>query len=312
VRLRRALAATVQWQPVGVRAPQDAVQVLLSHGAAAVDVTDNNVVVALKPFTVGIGQVDAVRSFLAQSTRLELKFVDRQLQSVIGVLRLERADEWHAAEHGLTLFEVRSGKNQCAGWLRRAWDAGVYRWWEVRKKPAVGLTLPPSAVEQTMIFYMCPRPVFLVSVADGEHSNIFPMDLLGPIGAERFTLALRNTSPSIATISTARKLALSAIAVDDCKVAYQLGAHHRKRQINIQELPFAVRPSQRFSLPVPAMALQVREVEILDVRQVGSHTLFLGRIVAQQGVADVPQLFHTCGIYQKLRARDGRAFPIPS
>jgi flavin reductase (DIM6/NTAB) family NADH-FMN oxidoreductase RutF len=280
MRIKRALSATVQWQPVGVRWPQEAVQVLLCSGATSEDVTNNNVIVSLKPLIVGIGHLTELRSVMEQRD---------------GVL-----------------FAVRDGTNRCAGWLRRAWDGAIYRYRALRKRPEGGLTLPPRAVEQTMIFYMCPRPVFLISVDDGEHSNIFPMDLLGPVGAELITLALRSTSPSVATIAATRRLAMSAIAVDACKIAYQLGAHHRKLQIDLNSLPFAVTRSQVFSLPIPSIALQVREVQILDVRQIGSHTLFVGHIVSQQDPPTAHQLFHTCGIYQQLRARASRAFQVPT
>jgi flavin reductase (DIM6/NTAB) family NADH-FMN oxidoreductase RutF len=312
MRIKRALSATVQWQPVGVRWPQEAVQVLLCSGATSEDVTNNNVIVSLKPLIVGIGHLTELRSVMEQRDALELKFVDRQLQKKIGSLGLEQLEEWHVASHHLVLFAVRDGTNRCAGWLRRAWDGAIYRYRALRKRPEGGLTLPPRAVEQTMIFYMCPRPVFLISVDDGEHSNIFPMDLLGPVGAELITLALRSTSPSVATIAATRRLAMSAIAVDACKIAYQLGAHHRKLQIDLNSLPFAVTRSQVFSLPIPSIALQVREVQILDVRQIGSHTLFVGHIVSQQDPPTAHQLFHTCGIYQQLRARASRAFQVPT
>jgi flavin reductase (DIM6/NTAB) family NADH-FMN oxidoreductase RutF len=261
---------------------------------------------------VGVGHLAELRSVMEQRDGLELKFVDRQLQKEIGSLRLQQQQEWHAANHSLMLFEVRSSKNRCASWLRRCWNAAVYRCRALRKRPAASLTLSPRAVEQTLIFYMCPRPVFLISVDDGEHSNIFPMDLLGPIGAERITLALRNTSPSVATISATRRLAMSAIAVDDCKTAYRLGAHHRMLKVDMNSLPFTVTPSQVFSLPIPSIALQVREVQILDFRQIGSHTLFIGHIVSQQDAATLPQLFHTCGLYQRLRERASRALQVPS
>jgi hypothetical protein len=33
------------------------------------------------------------------------------------------------------------------------------------------VALSQQQVEQTMIFYLCPRPVFLVSVSDGDNSR---------------------------------------------------------------------------------------------------------------------------------------------
>jgi len=165
-----------------------------------------------------------------------------------------------------------------------------------------------GAVENTMIFYICPRPVFLVSVDDGQRSNIFPMDLVGPIAPDRFTLALRNSSPSVETIKTARKLALASVPAADYQIAHQLGTHHKKPKIDWEGQPFRVSRSKEFSLPTMSTALRVREIEILDFQSAGSHTLFVGRIVSDERLENGPQLFHTCGVYQHLRTRYKRPF----
>jgi flavin reductase (DIM6/NTAB) family NADH-FMN oxidoreductase RutF len=178
----------------------------------------------------------------------------------------------------------------------------------VRHKRPEDLLMLPAAVEHLMIFYLCPRPVFLVSVDDGHSSNLFPMDLVGPLLPERFTLALRNTSPSVQTIKNARRVAFADAPGTACQIAYQLGAHHRKQNIEWDTLPFRTLRSEQFSLRIPEIALQVREVEILDFQTVGSHTLFVGRICSEQTLASGDQLAHTCGPHQRMRARTGRPF----
>jgi flavin reductase (DIM6/NTAB) family NADH-FMN oxidoreductase RutF len=150
--------------------------------------------------------------------------------------------------------------------------------------------------------------VFFVSVDDGQHSNVFPMDLVGPLQPDRFTLALRSTSPSVETMKSARRIALGDVPGDACQIAYQLGAHHKKQQIDWDSLPFQTLRSRQFSLRVPDIALRVREVEILDFQSVGSHTLFVGRICSEQALRTGPQLFHTSGIHQRLKVRLGRPF----
>src|SRR6185369_14027293 len=96
-------------------------------------------------------------------------------------------------------------------WPYRSWN----RWLQDRamKKNTdpYNFVMAPQAVQQLMIFYICPRPVVLVSVDDGSHSNLFPMDLIGPIAPDRFTLALRSTSQSVPTMKSSRRLALSDI-----------------------------------------------------------------------------------------------------
>jgi flavin reductase (DIM6/NTAB) family NADH-FMN oxidoreductase RutF len=305
------LAATPQWQTVALHLPQDAVEVRLVDGTRAVDVTGHNVVAALKPFSVAIGRGLVPDTLIDEAGAPELQFVDRRFGCLMGALSLRREEGPRAAGHGHAVFEVWRGENHCARLGERIWDAGVYRWTNWRKRNQPGFSMTTRAIEQSMVFYICPRPVYLVSVDDGERSNIFPMDLVGPLGPDEFSLALRNTSPSVETIKLARRVVMSGIAADDQKIAYQLGAHHRKLQIDTSDLPFKLARSKQLSLPVPEIALYAQEVEILNWRSIGSHTLFIGRIVAHEDFAQRPQLFHTCGIYQKWRSRAGVAFPLP-
>ena len=172
--------------------------------------------------------------------------------------------------------------------------------------------MPPEAVQQQMIFYICPRPVVLVSVDDGSHSNLFPMDLIGPVSSDRFTLALRSTSPSIPTMKSARRVALSDVPARDYATAYKLGVHHKNALLDWEHLPFEIRRSRDFSLPYPAIALRVREIEILDFDTVGSHTFFITRIASEHSAGNAPQFFHTSGIYQHFRSSNGRPFPPAS
>ena len=75
--------------------------------------------------------------------------------------------------------------------------------------------MPPEAVDHLQVLYISPRPVVLVSVDDGVNANMFPMDLVGPIHGGGFTLALRNTSPSVQTLRTARRAALAHVSYEN-------------------------------------------------------------------------------------------------
>jgi flavin reductase (DIM6/NTAB) family NADH-FMN oxidoreductase RutF len=168
--------------------------------------------------------------------------------------------------------------------------------------------MPPDAAEQLMIFYICPRPVVLVSVDDGTHSNIFPMDLIGSIEPGWFTLALRSTNVSIPVMKRVRKVALSSIAAAQCATAYRLGAHHSRPAMDWSALPFEVGRSSHFSLPIPANALRVRELEICDYESIGTHTFFVTRVVCDSPLRNELQLFHTSGLHQDFRSHRGRQF----
>ena len=58
----------------------------------------------------------------------------------------------------------------------------------------------------------------------------------------------------------------------------------------------------------PKMALDllpVRELTIVHSQEIGSHTLFLGRIAADEDLAEGTQLHHTAGFHQAYRRRQG-------
>ena len=303
--LRNRLKPTPQWLAITLQSQQTPVRVTVVTRGAEIDVTDNNAIAALHPLTIRLGLHAHLNTTVERE--IGLRFVDRTTDRTLGTLQLTYLREWRTAGARLGLFEVTGGRHRCAGWPRRAWDTWMYER-AARRIPPERQMMPSQAVEQLMVFNLSPRPVFFVAVDDGRNSNLFPMDLVGPMAPEHFTLALRNTSPSVATIKNARRLVIADVPGDAAPIAHRLGAHHREQNINFESLPFEVRRSQRFSLPVPAIAARAREIEILDFQTVGSHTLFVGRICTEQVLGSGARLFHTSGIHQRFRAKAGRAF----
>ena len=59
------------------------------------------------------------------------------------------------------------------------------------------------------VFYICPRPVVLVSVEHEGAGNLFPMDLIGPTDSPWFSMALRSTSPAVRLMQRSRRMALA-------------------------------------------------------------------------------------------------------
>ena len=170
----------------------------------------------------------------------------------------------------------------------------------------------PSPPETKMItrelfalstFYICPRPVVLVSVVDGNAGNIFPMDLIGPIGGQHFTLALHGTSTAVSLMERSRKVALSGVPVEQISIAYALGKNHKKTDFHWNQVPFDLTTSQAFGLPIPEFALAVREMEVEEVRALGSHKLFICRTRVNQPRTQGSQLWFVHGFYQARRQR---------
>lgn len=307
--LKRRIQALPQWSPVALREPQDVVQVRMRGTQREIDVTRSAVVAALSPLTLGVGLDEAACTALGDGSAPVLRFIDNASGRTVGRLELLRVRECLTRVARIALFEVQRGVQRCLPWPHRPWNRYLQDRAIRRHRRPDQFWMPPEAVQQLMIFYICPRQVVLVSVEDEEHRNLFPMDLIGQVAPDRFTLALRNTSQSVPAMKRVRRVALSDVAAADCGLAYRLGAHHREPLADWQALPCPVARSRAFSLPFPQSALRVRELEILDFETLGSHTFFVTRIAAEQPLAEAEQLHHTSGLYQHFRRRHGRPFP---
>lgn len=305
---QRWIQGLPQWSPVGVKQPQQAVQVRMSSAGGECDVTCGIVVAALKPLTLAIAVTEQTRSVLADLSGPHLQFIDLESGRAVGLLHLNHLRDWDTSGFTLGLFEVRDGTQRCLRWPYRSLNRRLQNRTMQKNTDSDNFSMPPEAVQQLMIFYICPRPVVLVSVDDGSHSNLFPMDLIGPVSADRFTLALRSTSQSVPTMKSARRVVLADIPASARSSAYKLGIHHKNVAVDWDQLPFGIQRSQLFGLPYPQIALRVREVEILDFDTIGSHTFFVTRIASEVVVAEAPRFFHTSGIYQHYRTRNGYPF----
>jgi flavin reductase (DIM6/NTAB) family NADH-FMN oxidoreductase RutF len=300
-----------QWCAIALEHPQTQVRIDLSSGDLELDVTQNLVVASLRPLMLAVGLDARLKRSLATSAHAVLRFFDLDAPDApLGVLRLTAARVRSTENSEMAVFEIEHGEHHCLPWPRRPWN----RWLQNRamrsKRDPHNFAMSPQPAEQLMIFYICPRPVVLVSVDDGSHSNIFPMDLIGAIAPQWFTLALRSTSVSVETMKSARRVAISSIAAAERSVAYRLGEHHSRPAADWSKLPFTLERSSTFALPVPASALRVRELEICDYESIGSHTFFVTRAISDRVLKAGAQLFHTSGIHQEFRTQRGRPFAL--
>ncbi|MEW9623358.1 flavin reductase [Rhodanobacter geophilus] len=290
-----------QWSVVAVAPPQQTVVASLRWGGATADVTTDHTVASLRPLTLATS-LDA-----GPSPALEYR--DRASGRLLGGLCLARAATLATGGTTLTLYHVATGGHRCLAWPLRPWNA----WLQNRLMRNSGASphslMAPAATQQLMIAYLCPRPVILVSVDAPGHHNVFPMDLIGPLGRSGlFALALRSTNVSVPVMRESRRVALSCMPAAMKDAVYALSVHHRETLADWAALPFPVRRSRAFGIPAMAAALRIRELDIVHSEEVGSHTLFLGRIVSEETLAQDAQLHHTAGFHQAWRRRRGVPF----
>jgi flavin reductase (DIM6/NTAB) family NADH-FMN oxidoreductase RutF len=281
--------------------------VLRGLPGGTIDVSRDHVPVSLRPLVLGV-RVEIRDDPPAASTRLALDFYDsvenrRPLANIglsaIGVLPMARGE--------LQLYRTTYSRNTTAPPLVR-WARYASAWRHARRARSRGDRLQMSANDLRCLnaYYMAPRPVYLVSVEHAGRVNVFPMDLVGSVASGEFLLALRATSPSIELIERSRRVVMSAAPASLLRAVYDLGGQHRLQSIDAAALPFGVRSSSAFHLPVLAEDGLVREVSVRQVHRIGSHVLFVGAIEGETGHTR-DRLAHMSSMYAEWLKRMGRA-----
>ena len=287
-----------QWSTVAVAAPQQVVTATLHWDDQSADVTADHTVASLVPLVI--------TTSLDAGQHPVLEYRDRATGKPLGVLRLARMASVATEKTSIALYRVTAGEHRCLGWPLRAWNGWLQNRLMLKNRSPQHFAPEPAAVQQLMIAYLCPRPVILVSVDTPGHRNIFPMDLIGPLERSGFfSLALRSTNVSVSVMREVRRVALSSIPATMKAAVYQLAKHHKQPLQGWNAPPFPVHPSREFGIPAVAAALRIQELDIVHSQEVGSHTLFLGRIVSDEKLAEGTQLHHTAGFHQAYRRRHG-------
>lgn len=312
--LKRILLGPVDFPqqcPVGMSQPQEEVAVWLHGVGPPRDVTFRHFMACGAPFTIGIGMNGDEPMSVSGYSKPSLQFrVRHGEQHLLGKIALEFLSQINAGSEALQLFRVRSYRNYCQPKLR-LW--GRYLLYAYQRAHAPNSDVPISArdARAMIVFYICPRPVVLVSARDAESTNIFPMNLMGDVGGNCFAFALNSKTPVSALVERSGLVALSSVPAEQTLVAFQLGKNHRKQSIDWSHLPFATAVSKQFSLPVPQFSLRVREMKIEAVHPLGSHTLFLARTIDDQHRADGLECHVVHGVYQVWRQNQLANLTLP-
>ena len=284
-----------QWATIALAPPQQVVTATLRWDSTLADVTADHTVASLNPLVIATS-VDA-------GQRPVLEYRDNDSGRLLGVLHLVR-DASDIGATSLAFYRVASGDHHCLSFPRRSWNAWLQNRQMRKSRASNGLNTDPAAVQQLMIAYLCPKPVVLVSVNTDGHQNIFPMDLIGPLDRSGyFSLALRTTNVSVPILREARRVALSHVPATMKQVVYRLSEHHKNALTDWSVLPFAVRSSREFGIPVVAEAQRVQELTIAHSQEIGLHTFFICRVMSDEASLQVAQLHHTAGFHQAHRSR---------
>jgi hypothetical protein len=219
--LKRALLGAdeiPQQCTVALRDPQEEVEVWLHGLGPPINVTYCHTIACAAPSTLGIG-LD-----LRYSARPVLKFHARSADGpLLGQLALKSSGVIRSDSTNLALFEVRGSENYCIPKLRFWGYSMLQIWLRTRNDPETSVRMTSRATNAMSVLFTCPRPVVLVSAASGKYGNIFPMNLMGPIGGGYFAFALNSLRRTAWLVESAGMVALSSVPFDQAATARQLG-----------------------------------------------------------------------------------------
>jgi flavin reductase (DIM6/NTAB) family NADH-FMN oxidoreductase RutF len=284
---------------VGFFDPQTQVRVWLHGSGAPRDVTHNHVVACAAPFTIAIGSDVGNLPAVDEKARLSLRFEERGgNHQLLGTIALHALPATAPATPEVRLFSLRSSRNHCLPRARLLAHNLHQAYLQASSRKNSQIPIAASEVHAMGVSFICPRPVVLVSVKDEESGNIFPMNLMGPIGNGYFAFALNSSRQAAPLVERAGRVALSSVPIEQAPLARQLGANHWRESLNWNQLPFPLQLSTALQIPVPCFAPRVRKMEIKGVRQMGSHTLFIATMIRDECFAHCLQFFMIHGTYQ--------------
>jgi flavin reductase (DIM6/NTAB) family NADH-FMN oxidoreductase RutF len=289
---------------LGFEDPQTEVAVWLAGMGALLDVTRRHSMACAAPFTVCVA-FDGDRRFSKNGVgELSLKFCEREGQGrLLGEIGLRMIEVISVSGMDVVLFEARSSTNYCLPKVRLGAHYLLHSYIQRRSVDTSGMKMSFLERRAAMVMFIRPHPVSLVSLVGDGGGNIFPMNIMGDLGSGYIAFALKDSRRAAHLVERAGRIAVSSVPLNQAPLAYQLAVNHTKEFIEWDQLPFTMRMSNTCSIPVPAFAQRVREVEVERVHRIGSHTFFVGRVVGDQFLADGLGLCVIHGFYQAWRMR---------
>jgi hypothetical protein len=286
---------------VGMRSPQDEIDVWLCGRQRRREITNQHSTACSDPFVLCIRLQDGEAT---NANELWLEYVERKGEKrVLGKIELKAAAGIELVGNGLHFFEVRSTRNWClprlqtaAHYLLQAYNARIRP-----KTPDINMTLLEERA--AIVTFIRPHPIGIGSVEDMTGGNIFIMNLMGELGEGRFGFGLKDSRWPAHLVERTGRLALSSVPVEEGKAAFSLAATHMVERVDWEKLPFALQHSTQFKIRVPEFASRIRELEVESVRRIGSHTFFVTRVIRDEQLAEREELYALHGFYQAWRLR---------
>jgi flavin reductase (DIM6/NTAB) family NADH-FMN oxidoreductase RutF len=293
---------------IGLRQPQGEIEVSLHGFGVPLDVTERHTMACCAPFIIGVSVDRAGNGTLRKGSNISLRFCEHAGDKrELGVIRLAPKAVISLGRSELVLFNVLGSINYCLPRLR-LWAhylPAAYSNW--RKFQTFDVKMHSREIRASQVAFIRPHPLMLGSVNGEAGGNIFPMNLMGDLGHDYFAFALKDSRRAAHLVERTGSIALSNVPLSLCSVAFKLAINHTKESIDWNHLPFPLTLSRSLLIPVPASAPRVREMKVDQIHKLGSHTLFVARIISDEWHTNEPQVHVVHGFYQHWRLRGDKA-----
>jgi hypothetical protein len=289
---------------LGLQDPQTEITVWLHGAGVPIDITQRHSMVCAAPLTICIGFGPGKLPTQEDLSGMKLRFCRRDgAKQILGEVGLKPKATVSRDRANLVLFEPRNSRNFCLSTARLWAHYMLHAYRQRRSDNTNGISMTFLERRATMVMFIRPHPVVLVSVGSRDFGNIFPMNLFGDLGDGYFAFALRTERVAGQVVENAGRIALSYIPLQQGFIAYQLAHNHTKQSIDWNKLPFPTKFSSAFNIPIPDFALRVRELDIEEVQTIGSHRFFLARMNHDEVLSESPAFSAIHGFYQSWRLK---------
>ena len=289
---------------IPLRQPQTEVTATLEGLGMPLDVTNRHAITCCAPLVIGVSLGPAEGDMTNKNAGTSLKLrVRTEPNYLLGEIRLARRTSISFNGSELVLFNVLGSRNYCLPRVR-LWAHYLPQAFSNRRDlKSFDVKMTSCEIRASQVAFIRPHPLMLGSLEGETGGNIFPMNLLGELGDGYWAFALKDSRRPADLVRRAGCLALSNVPMPLCSAAFQLAINHTVEAIEWSRLPFAVNGSKVLKIPVPACAPRVRELKVDRVEKIGSHALFIARVLSDETRFDEPQVHIVHGFYQHWRLR---------
>jgi flavin reductase (DIM6/NTAB) family NADH-FMN oxidoreductase RutF len=282
--------------------PQQEISVMLEGTGAPIDVTFRHSTACAAPFLLAVAFDKGQSPNVQELRRLSLKFYERSAKRhLLGEIGLHWKETVPVSWGEVLLFAPASVRNHCLPRVTLCTHHLLHllHQWQTRSASAMKMSFLERRA--AMVSFVRPHPTVLVSTADELGGNIFPMNIMGALGPNRFGFTLRQDRLAGQLVERVKRVVISNVPSGHGSSVYGLARNHTKAFVDWDDLPFATMPSPLFRIPIPEFALRVREMELEQVHRIGSHSFFVARILGDTVFSPEPSLCVIHGYYQTWR-----------